>query len=209
MKKIEPYQSKTEAIESLDNGGRFYNIKTKAKDGLISQSELGKVGGIFNDKQQMILFLEMSILKLSQAERNSIISTFDSDLEKSFQRFKSQYLLPSEANARGILSSNAIITGIPSLVDSQTEFSGFIMFPIISGSVTTFMMIPLMDEYDVYELRDEESAETFFIAHLKDSQRLPAERMVLGGVLKELKSSEDESEASAKFLEITYHTDAS
>ncbi|MFA5299412.1 MAG: hypothetical protein WC389_14575 [Lutibacter sp.] len=205
MKKIEPYFNINEAIQSLDNGGRFYNIQTKAKDGIINQSELGKVGGIFNDKQQMILFLEMSILKLNQSDKNSIISTLDSDLKKTFQKYKSLELLPSEANSKGIISSNAIITGIPKLIDSKSNIEGFILFPIMSGNVTTIMMIPLIDEFDVYELRDEESSETFLIAHLKDSERLPSKKMIIGGVLKELNKSEAEDEAKGKFLEAVYH----
>ena len=77
MKKVSPYKTINEAIQSLDNGGRFYNILTKADDGIINQAELGKVGGVFNDKQQMILFFEMSILGLIQADKDSIISKFD------------------------------------------------------------------------------------------------------------------------------------
>ena len=69
MKKIEPYRNINDAISNLDNGGRFYNILTKADDGIISKSELGKVGGIFNDKQQMILFLELSISKLDNGKK--------------------------------------------------------------------------------------------------------------------------------------------
>jgi len=52
MKKVNPYRYVDEALSSLDNGGRFYNIFTKAMDGIISKSELGKVGGVFNDKQK-------------------------------------------------------------------------------------------------------------------------------------------------------------
>lgn len=205
MKKIQPYKNIYEAIQSLDNGGRFYNILTKADDGIINQAELGKVGGIFNSKQQMILFFEMSTLELNQKEKDIIISKFDNSLISSYQKYKSQELLPSEAQLKGVISSNAIITGIPKLIDSKSEFNGFIMFPIMAGSVTTFMMIPIIDEYDVYELKDEESSETFLIAHLKDSEKLPQKKMIIGGVLKELQTNEKEDKAEGKFLEAVYH----
>lgn len=204
MKEIEPYKNSKDAIQSLDNGGRFYNLFTKADDGKINQAELGKVGGLLNDKQQMILFLEMSILKLNQSEKNSIISKFEGDLTRTYQKYKAQKLLPSEAKRKGILASNAIITGVPKLIDSKSDFNGFIMFPIISGNVTTFMMIPIIDEYDVYELRDEESSETFLIAHLKGSEKLPNKKMILGGVLKELKTNEKVEESKERFLEAVY-----
>lgn len=207
MKELIPYKNIDDAIQSLDNGGRFYNIQTKAKDGVINQSELGKVGGVFNGKQQMILFLEMSILKLGQSEKTSVITKLDRDLTKTYKKYKAQELLPSEANTKGIISSNAIITGIPKLIDHKSDFEAFIMFPLMIGNVTTFMMIPLVDEYDVYELRDEESSETFLVAHLKDSKKLPNKKMIMGGVLKELKTSEEEDEAKGKFLEAVYYFD--
>ena len=205
MKKIEPYKNINDAVKSLDNGGRFYNILTKAEDGIISQAELGKVGGIFNDKQQMALFLEMSILKLKDSEKEEVFSKLDSKLNQTLQKYKSQALLPSEANSKGIISSNAIITGIPKLIDSKSDFNGFIMFPIISGNVTTIMMIPLIDEYDVYELRDEESSEKFLIAHLKGSEKLPRKKIIIGGVLKVLNTSEMDNAEKKIFLEAIYH----
>ena len=60
MKKIEPYKNINEATLSLDNGGRFYNVLTKSDDGIISSSELGKVAGLFIDKQKMVLFLDLA-----------------------------------------------------------------------------------------------------------------------------------------------------
>lgn len=205
MKKIEPYKNINEAISNLDNGGRFYNVLTKAKDGIISKSELGKVGGIFNDKQKMILFFELSISKLNQTTKESIISKLESGLQTTYQKYKSQKLLPSEVNSKGIISSNAIITGIPKLIDSKSDFNGFIMIPIITDKVTTFMIIPIIDKYDVYELRDGESSESFLIAHSKGSEKLPNKKIKVAGVLKELKANKEEKRASKKFLEALYH----
>ena len=47
-----PYRTVRNALTSIDNGGRFYNLLTKANDGNISTSELGKVAGSFSDKQK-------------------------------------------------------------------------------------------------------------------------------------------------------------
>lgn len=206
MKKINPYQNLKTALKSLDNGGRFYNILTKAEDGLISQAELGKVGGLFSSKQQSILFLEMSISALSENEKNKIRSQLDNGLQKQYQKNKALYLLASEAENKGQISSNAIITGIPKLTDSKTDFMGFIMIPIMTGDVTTFSMIPLIDEYDVYELRDESSSDPFFIAHTKGSEQLPEQKITIGGVIKEMSSEDDKP--IGKFLEAIYFMDA-
>jgi hypothetical protein len=93
--KIEPYRNINDAISNLDNGGRFYNILTKADDGIISKSELGKVGEIFNDKQQMILFLELSISKLDNVKKNVIISKLDENFQNIYLKHKPIELLPS------------------------------------------------------------------------------------------------------------------
>lgn len=205
MKKIEPYKTSIDAISNLDNGGRFYNILTKADDGIISKSELGKVGGVFYDKQQMILFFELSISKLDEENRNAVISKLEENLQKIYLKYKPVELLPSEAQAKGIIGANAIITGIPKLIESKTDFLGFIMIPIITGNVTTFSMFPLIDLYDVYELRDQESDKNFLIAHSKGDQKLPEKMIKVAGVFKELKIDKKEKEASKKFLEAVYH----
>jgi hypothetical protein len=155
----------------------------------------------------MILFLEMSILQLDQSVKDSVILKLDDGLKETYQKYKPQELLPSEAKTKGIISSNAIITGVPKLVDSQSDFKGFILFPMQIGDVTTFMMIPLIDQYDVYEIRDEETSETFLIAHLKDSEKIPNKKIMIGGVLKELQTDEKENKSNGIFLKAIYHID--
>jgi len=204
MEKIKPYKNLECALQSLDNGGRFFNFQTKAEDGIITQSELGKVGGVFIESQQLILFLEMSLLELDQSDKDAIILKLDSGLQKKYLKYKPQSVLPSEAGLKGIISSNAIITGTPKLIDSKTSFNGFIMFPMVSGNVTSYMMIPLIDEYEVYELGDGEASETFLIAHQKGYEKLPSKKMTVGGVLKELNETEEEDGAKVKFLEALY-----
>lgn len=205
MKKIEPFRSYNDALSTLDNGGRFYNILTKADDGVISKAELGKVGGIFYGKQQMILFFELSISKLAEEKRKALISKLDKNLQQMYLKYKPIELLPSEAYSKGIIASNTILTGIPTLIESKSEFIGFIMIPIVTGKVTTFTMIPLIDMYDVYEIRDEASDEKFLIAHAKGKAKLPKKKIKVAGVLKELKSDRKEAVASKRFLEAIYH----
>ncbi|WP_341225426.1 hypothetical protein [uncultured Arcticibacterium sp.] len=205
MTKIEPYLNIDDAIESLDNGGRFYNILTSADDGVISQSELGKVAGLLNDKQQMILFFEISISNLNADKRNEVISKLEDKLKETYLKFKPLELLPSEAFSKGTIASNAIITGIPTLIESKDEFTGFILIPIYSGEITTFSMIPLIDLYDVYELKDEKSDEKFLIAHVKSENKLPEKKIKVAGILKELKLDKEEDVASEKYLEAVYH----
>jgi hypothetical protein len=206
MKKIEPYSTIEGAIKSLDNGGRFYNLLAKAEDGVINPSEVVKVGGIFDDRQRMILFLEMALLKLNQEEKNILISKLESDLQKTYRKYKSQILLPSEVKPKGIIESNVLITGVPVLIDSKSDFRGFIITSILNRE-NALSIISLIEEYDVYELKDEESAEAFFIAHAKASGKLPNAKITIGGVLTEFNCTESVSSPKEKFLKVIYYLD--
>lgn len=205
MEKVKPYSEINEAIISLDNGGRFYNLFTKADDGIISQAELSKIGGTFNDIQNRILFLELSLSKLEITDKEIIVAKLDEKLKLDYLKYKPQNLLPSEVYEKGILSSSIILTGVPKLIDSKSDFNGFIIIPMIVGKVTTFSLIPLIDHYDVYELRNEKSSETFIIAHSKSSEKLPNKKMIVAGVLKELETNKTEKGDKKFFLEAIYH----
>ena len=201
MKKVEPYKNINEATLSLDNGGRFYNVLTKSDDGIISTSELGKVAGLFIDKQKMVLFLDLAISNFDVNAKEKIVNSLDVSLRSTYEKYKSQEFLPSEAYDKGILSSNSIITGFPKKIDSKSDFNGVIIIPVGNSMIA----IPLIDKYDVYEIRDEVSDDTFLIAHARGSIVLPEKKIKVAGVLKELKSNKNEKKTSKKFLEALYY----
>ena len=203
MRKITPYKSYRYALASLDNGGRFYNLRSKANDGDITSAELGKAAGVFSDRQKMILYLEMSLLDLEAEMRAKVYSHLSDDLKAMLSRLQPAIYSPAEANQKAEVSQSAIITGIPRLIDSKTRFTGFIMVPISTGDTTTFTMIPIFDQYDVYELTDADTEEDFFIAHNRSSRKLPEQLIRCGGVIKELKGEKDQE--PGKFLEMLYY----
>tara|TARA_B100001059_G_C17789377_1_gene559158 strand:- start:1086 stop:1703 length:618 start_codon:yes stop_codon:yes gene_type:complete len=203
MKKIEPYKNINEATLSLDNGGRFYNVLTKSNDGIISSSELGKVAGLFIDKQKMVLFLDLAISNFDVNTKEKIVDSLDVSLRSTYEKYKSHELLPSEAYDKGILSSNSIITGFPKKIDSKSDFNGVIVLPVGKS----FVVMPIIDKYDVYEIRDEVSDDTFLIAHARGSIVLPEKKIKVAGVLKELKANKNEKKASKRFLEALYYLD--
>lgn len=196
MEKIKPFSDSAEAIASLDNGGRFYNIFTHAHDNVISQAEADKSAGGFAGKQRAILFLELATSRLNEQSAGEVISKFDDTLKANFTKYKSQVLLPSEVEAKGTIGSNLIVSGVPKLTDGKKTLSGFIMVP--TGSA--FTMIPLVDVYDIYEIRDE--AGSLLIAHQKGEEQLPESKVTVGGVLKE--SDPEEDKPAGKFLEVEY-----
>ena len=172
MQQVVPFSDLQDAQTSLDNGGRFYNILTNADDGVITGAELGKVAGCFTDKQKMALFLDLAMAELPDSDKDQVVQMLSPGLRADMESHKPAWWLPSEALAQGVAGASAIVTGVPKLVESKSAFSGFIMVPIMTGTVTTFMMIPLIDAYDVYEVRDEASDEAFLVAHAKANAEL-------------------------------------
>lgn len=206
MKYIQPYKTIKNALASLDNGGRFYNLITQANDGNISKAELGKVAGIFNDRQKMILYLEMSIFYLKEQSFGDIQKFLSDDLKQAYLKHRPQRLQPSQAQVEGKLSSNAIISGIPRYVKSNSEFQGFIIIPVSAGKVMTMVLVPIIDQYDVYELRDDNTSEEFIIAHARSPKKLIEEQYRFGGILKALQKSKKDVSPSVKYLETQYYT---
>ncbi|MFP2996022.1 hypothetical protein ABN763_08925 [Spongiivirga sp. MCCC 1A20706] len=206
MKEIAPYTDSIQATKTLDNGGRFFNVFTKEDDGVISQAELNKVAGLLSGKQQMILHLELLLSALSANQKQAVLTKLDDSLKGIYRKYKPEKLTVAEALDKGKLSSNVIISGVPRMIDTKTEFNGFIMIPIMTGKVTTFSMVPIIDQYDVYEVRDEVSKARVIIAHAKGQQKLPEKSLAIGGVLKELKKSKIAETTNEKYLEAFYYS---
>lgn len=205
MRKIVPYKTQRNALAALDNGGRFYNIFTEADDGEISTVELARVAGAFTDKQKMFLYLDMALARLDQDAAKGVINSLSNELKRAYGQFKPAHYIPSEAKARGIASKSAIVTGIPHYVKSNADFAGFIMIPVSTGKTTTFMMVPMIDHYDVYEVRDEDSSEDFLVAHTRGTTKLARETTAFGGILKTLQKDKKENARQRLFLEAMYY----
>ena len=204
MKRIEPYASSNFAMKDLDNGGRFYNLWTRADDGIISSAELAKVGGLFNDKQKMILYLQMALSKLESSEKSIVLNRLDENLKEAYNEYRVDQILDCTTKLDGRQGENVIIRGIPRRIESKSDFNGFIMVPIMAGSVTTFSMIPIIDKYEIYEMHSE-SGDNFLIAHTRETESLPEHTIVIGGVVKELKSDRNDDAESTVFIEAVYY----
>ena len=202
MKEITPYKELESALKELDNGGRFYNILTKADDGNITTAELTKAAGaasVFTDRQKMIVYLEMSLMELDLEKKAKVLNILNDDLSKSYKKYQPLYFRPLDNIEAVANSTSVIITGTPKLIESKSEFTGFIMIPIMAGSVTTFTMIPIIEMYNIYELKDLETEKEIIIAHSKSDDKLPEVPLKCGGVIKELKNEKNENKSTKKF----------
>jgi hypothetical protein len=189
MKQVIPFENSNDAVITLDNGGRFYNLLTEANDGHISTQEVARVAGLFTDKQKMMLYFALSISKLKPPFCELVKSALTDGLKLAYDKYLPQQLLPSQA-----------VTGIPTKVDSKRELKGFIFVP-------PGVLIPIVDRYDIYEMRDHEQAEPLLIAHARGSKKLPEEMIKVAGVLKEIKLKVDGVDTKKMFLEALYYAD--
>jgi hypothetical protein len=206
MQNVIPYKHCGGALKDLDNGGRFYNLFTKANDDEVSPVELAKAAGVFSDKQKMFLFYEMAVRDLGESDKRSLFDSLSEDLQAAYIEHRPQNLLPSEADSKGVSSKAAILTGYPRFVEDKTVFNGFIMIPMSTGKSMTFIMIPIMDQYDIYELTDDSSSEKTFLANVRGSERLPVELSSFGGILKETSLDKEGEKRDRLFLEALYYT---
>jgi len=146
MKQIVPYRTLQGALKALDNGGRFYNVFTKAKDEVITDSELYKAAGVFSDKAQAFLFFELALSGLSEVDRDRVIQRLSGELRSAYLRERPKHT-EIEVFEKTVRETDAVVvTGWPVFLEDKTRFSGFIMIPIFVGKTMTFTMIPIFDE---------------------------------------------------------------
>ncbi|MEL6674685.1 MAG: hypothetical protein AAFR61_20920 [Bacteroidota bacterium] len=204
MKTIKAYRQINEALQALDNGGRFYNLFTKADDGEITAAELGKVAGVFSDRQKMVLFLEMALSEFDAQQTEAVISKLDEQLQEAYHTYQPSTMKPAQAMQEAAASTYAILEGTPYHTESKSDFGGFIMVPISTGDVTTFTMIPIIDAYDVYDMKTEGDSDSVVIAHAKTNKKLPQVPMKIGGIFKEMKADKKGEGPANIFLEGIY-----
>ncbi|MCI5220565.1 MAG: hypothetical protein D3914_15580 [Candidatus Electrothrix sp. LOE2] len=206
MQQITPYKTLRGALSALDNGGGFFNVFTKANDGLIEPAELSKVAGIFTERQKLHLYLEIALGGLSKADVASALSAMTPDLQTEYRRYRPAHYTPAQANRQGKAADSVIVTGIPHYVQSNADFKGFMFIPICTGNVTACITVPIVDHYDVYEVRDLTAKEDILVAHARGRKKLPKTPVTLGGVLKELKGDGKTKLKHSLFLELLYYS---
>jgi len=117
VKKLTPYKNKRFAIAALDNGGRFYNLLTNADDGEISAAELSKAAGVFSDRQQMFIYLEMAVSELNEQSISDIYKHLSPSLKDAAKKYRPTHYSPAEAATKGKAAK------------TQSFFRSIVLFP--------------------------------------------------------------------------------
>lgn len=205
MKQIIPFHTFKEAIESFDNGGRFFNFLSHAKDGVVTPAELGKVAGVTHDPQAMILYLMMSISHLDNHSKERVLAHLDTALFDLYEKYHPVHMTLEQFTKLGKAGISTTVIGTPKKISSTTDFGGSIMVPVIVDTVTSFTIVPIVSVYDVYELTSEEGNAVVTVAHHKEKSPLPERKLRLGGMLTSLNQSEGTDKTSEVFLEVQYY----
>jgi hypothetical protein len=203
MRQLSPYRTVQGAKRALDNGGRFYNLFTRAGDNVVRRSELARAAGVYSSDVMAFLHFEMALMELPPEEQEEVRSLLVPNLRAQLEAKRPRVLLPSRVEPEGRAGVPAIVTGYPRFVEDKTQLRGFIVMvaPII-------MMVPIMDEFDVYEVFDtaDQAYPRTLIATVRGSKRLDDARTRFGGVLKELEFVDKTSRQHGLYMEAAYYT---
>jgi hypothetical protein len=203
VRQIKPYQTAWGARRALDNGGRFYNLWTQAGDNVIDAGELARAAGVHSPDVKAFLHFEMALTDLAEAQKAEVRSLLSPALQNRLQRSRPRVLDPSAVESEGAAGVPAIVTGYPSFVEDRTQLQAFIIMvtPVIT-------MIPIMDQFDVYEVYDtpEQTGPRTLLATVRGSKPLDGIYARFGGVLKELQFEDKTGKNHGLYLEAMYYT---
>jgi hypothetical protein len=204
MRELKPYQTMQGLRTAIDNGGRFYNLFSEANDQVLTREELAKAAGVFTAGVNAFLFFEMAQQGLTPDDRQAILSLFDSDLRKNYQRYRPLTLLPSVVEKEGIAGKSSIVTGFPKFVENRTQLKGFIV--VMAGKVP--VMVPIFNKFDVYEVFDDaqKSKPGTMVATVRGQQLSHNGPIRFGGVLRKLKFKDNTEKSHNFYLETVFYT---
>jgi hypothetical protein len=208
MREIKPYKTLAGLAKAIDNGGRFYNLFSHAQDNVVSRGELAKAAGVFSSGDNAFLFLEMAQQELSLKDQASVVQMLEPDLRKKYRRQRPKIMIPSSVDAKGKAGTAVIVTGYARFIEHKSEFSSFIMIPITTGKVTTFSMVPIFDQFDLYEVFDDKlMKEPSSVIAKSRGKRLEHDGPVrFGGILRKLQAKKGEESAHLFYLEALFYT---
>lgn len=203
MREIVPYKTVQGARRALDNGGRVSNLFSRSGDDVVDPGELAKAAGVYTMGMRAWLYFEMALAELPSETQPAVVSALSPDLQAAYQANRPRTLVPSRVESEGRAGDPAVVSGYPVFVEDRTQFTGFIflMVPVV-------MMIPIFDQFDVYEIFDTPDLRTprTVIATARGSKRLNSAWMRVGGVLKELHFDDKTEKEHGLYLETMYYT---
>jgi len=203
MRQLSPYRTVQGAKRALDNGGRFYNLWTRAGDNIVDGVELARAAGTSSSNSIAFLHFEMALMDLPAEQKAEVLSLLAPELKVQLEAKRPRVLQPSLVQSEGTVGVPAVVTGYPSFVEDRAQLQGFMV--MVAPSI---MMIPITDQLDVYELYDtpDRTGPKTLVATVRGSKKLDGSCTRFGGVLKELHFVEKTGTDHGLYLEALYYT---
>jgi hypothetical protein len=192
----------------MDNGGRFFNLFAHAKDEKVDFSELARVAGVYASFSEAFLFFELSVARLPPKAKDRLVARFSRFLKAMYRANRPRSLRPSRIELDGKAGDAVIVTGCPRRMEDREELASMMMIPISAGDFSSFMMVPVFDRFDAYEVFDTEESTPprTLIATSRGSKHLDSRPTTLAGYLKRMQFDDPTGSQHGIFLETLYYT---
>lgn len=181
MQRVSPFTDLAQAISDLDNGGRFYNILSQARDGLIAPGELARAAGVLSAGWKAVLHFQLATRRLSEADRAALFDRLEAGVQKTLTAFRAIEIHqpPSGFEQRDRI---AIVTGYPR---AATDFAGEALLPTRHSA---FGWVPLADRMDVWYVFEgpRTDSDPVVAAASRQIPMSPDTRLTFGGILRPL-----------------------
>lgn len=177
--------------------------RQKAGDDVVDAGELARAAGVFSSETKTFLHFEMALMDLTDEQQTAVLSLLSPDLRQRLEAKRPRVLMPSLVESDGSAGVPTIVSGYPAFVEDRSEFQGFIVLV-----TPTVMLIPIVDQFDVYEVYDtpEYTEPRTVVATVRGSKRLDYLYCRFGGVLKELQFVDKTGKDHGLYLEAIFYT---
>ncbi len=208
MQEINPYRTFQELEQDLDNGGRFYNLFTKAGDRVVSSAELKKAASVVASEYVAFLYLEMAVSDLVKSRHSSIAELLEPDLLSRFDEQKPNSTVPSQVGTDPTVGTSLIVSGYTRYLSDKTRFQGMITIPITTGNSTMYMLQPIYDHFELFEMFDERemNGRSCLIATPAGTKFEGGCRLRIGGLVRKAEFEHGAEDAQPHYLEAYYYT---
>ncbi len=208
MRKVTPYRSFHGAARALDNGGRFYNVFTKAGDAEVTSAELSKAAGLGGGLGGAFLFFELATAELSDGDRSQLRAMLAPSLKEKWDKKGPAWLEPEAFDEQAELEKSFIVEGVAEKHDEETAVTCFIMIPVMVGQVTTFTQIPITEAFDVYFVGSRDGVgEGGCVVVVPKGAKVPQGVSIRwGGIAKERREGKGDDAPKRLYLEPRYYT---
>ena len=143
------------------------------------------------------------MMDLPPEQKDKIVVRLSLSLLEKYKAQRPATLCKSSVESQGQSGKATIVSGYPVFVEDKTQFTGYIVMV-----VPVIILIPIYDQFDVYEVFDRPDLRTprTVIATTWGTKRLDGINTRFGGLLKELYFEDKTSKDHGLYLESIYYT---